>query len=125
MIATLKSRRSLVGLVLVVIAANGAFWGFRYFSDPTVGQAGVRTDQVMVVADAFSPPVIEVPVGTEVTWTFADVEEHNVIFDGFGSNVLLTGTYSHTFEAAGEFPYVCTLHPLSMKGRVIVTDPSE
>jgi plastocyanin len=115
------SRRLLVGLVAAIVLVNAAFWGSRYFDDPTVGLAGVSTDRVMVVADAFSPSVIEVPVGTEVTWTFADTEEHNVIFDGFGSNVELTGSYRHTFETAGEYPYVCTLHPLSMKGRVIVT----
>lgn len=116
-----QRRRQLLGLVAAIVLVNAAFWGFRYFNDPTVGQSGVSTDRVMVVADAFSPSVIEVPVGTEVTWTFADTEEHNVIFDGFGSNVELAGSYRHTFETAGEFPYVCTLHPLSMKARVIVT----
>jgi plastocyanin len=120
-VAIPQHRRQLLGLVAAIVLVNAAFWGFRYFNDPTVGQSGVSTDRVMVVADAFSPAVIEVPVGTEVTWTFADTEEHNVIFDRFGSNVELTGSFRHIFETAGEFPYVCTLHPLSMKGRVIVT----
>jgi plastocyanin len=106
---------------LAVLAVNAAFWGYRYLADPTAGQAGTRTNQVTIVGSSFSPAVVEVPVGSEVTWTFADTEEHDVIFDDFGSNVELTGSYSHTFQTAGEYPYVCTLHPLSMKGRVIVT----
>jgi plastocyanin len=27
----------------------------------------------------------------------------------------------HTFDVAGEFPYVCSLHPRDMRGRVVVT----
>lgn len=114
-------RRLVVRLVALIVVANAAFWGLRYFDDPTVGQAGVQTDLVTIADSAFSPAVIRVAAGTEVTWMFADDEEHNVVFDDFSSNVELGGTYRHTFDTPGEFPYVCTLHPLSMKGRVIVT----
>lgn len=119
--APVRSKRPFLRLVLGGVIIAAAFFGYRYFDDPTVGVAGVATDQVTVVNSAFSPPVIRVPAGTEVVWTFADTDEHNVVFDEFSSNVELAGTYSHTFEAEGEYPYVCTLHPLSMKGRVIVT----
>lgn len=120
MIAVNRSRR-VVGLVALIVVANAAFWGFRYFDDPTVGEAGVQTDLVTIADTAFSPAVIRVAARTEVTWMFADEVEHNVVFDGFSSDVELGGTYRRTFETPGEYAYVCTLHPLSMKGRVIVT----
>lgn len=91
--------------------------------DPTTGQPGVATDRVEVDDLAFAPAVIEVPADTEVTWTFTDTVEHNVAFDHCGSDVLRQGDYHHTFVDPGEHPYVCTLHPLSMKGRVIVESP--
>jgi plastocyanin len=28
---------------------------------------------------------------------------------------------SHTFDSAGEFAYMCSLHPRDMRGRVVVT----
>jgi plastocyanin len=120
-VAPVRSKRPVLRLLLGGLVVVAAFYGYRYFGDPTVGVVGVVTDQVTVVDSAFSPAVIRVPTGTEVEWTFADTEEHNVVFDEFSSHVELTGTYVHTFEAEGEYPYVCTLHPLSMKGRVIVT----
>ena len=28
---------------------------------------------------------------------------------------------THTFDTAGEFDYLCSLHPKDMRGRVVVT----
>jgi len=79
---------------------------------------GITT--VEVRDNNFRPAVIQVPAGTEVTWDFTGRQPHNVIGDGWGSDVLSTGTYSHRFEAPGTFDYTCTLHG-NMDGRVIVT----
>ena len=70
----------------------------------------------------FLPPTITVPVGTTVRWVNRDEETHTVTFDtgNFGSAGLDLGEeYSHTFTAAGEYPYTCDLHPF-MQGKVIV-----
>lgn len=67
----------------------------------------------------FRPRVIQVPVGTEVTWEFVGRALHNVVGGGFQSELHRDGTFSHTFTAAGSFDYVCTLHA-GMTGRVIV-----
>ena len=68
----------------------------------------------------FLPPAIEVPPGTEVTWRFVDGSvPHNVKGDGFVSENLSRGTFSHRFPQAGEYRYTCTLHA-GMDGRVVV-----
>jgi hypothetical protein len=65
------------------------------------------------------------PVGTSVTWTFADSEEHNVvsIANSFGMSPLqLSGQFSHTFVTAGTFGYVCSVHSADMSGYQIVVE---
>ena len=60
--------------------------------------------------------------GTEVTWTWADGSvQHNVTFaDGPASTTKSSGTYARTFDVAGSFPYLCTIHGASMSGTVVV-----
>ena len=69
----------------------------------------------------FSPPAIQVPAGTTVTWHFDDgAVPHNVTGKGFASPNLKNATWSHRFTAAGTFTYRCTLHA-NMVGRVVVS----
>jgi plastocyanin len=103
----------------------------RWIANPT-GQAAVATTSVLVRGDrfqnhVFDPPVIRVPVGSTVTWTFADrgaqgigeLDEHNVVGNGFVSPVLTDGTWSHTFDRPGTYRYLCTLHAY-MDGQIEV-----
>ena len=72
----------------------------------------------------FTPNVITVTVGTEVTWVNNDDFIHTVTADdlAFGSGALrVQADFRHTFEAAGEFNYFCAIHP-SMRGTVVVTE---
>ena len=87
--------------------------------------APVETTEVTAAKSyKFDPQVIEVEVGSEVTWTNEDDFPHNVHF--------LTGndeTYdlpigesaSVTFDEAGDFYYECSLHPQQMRAKVIVS----
>ena len=71
----------------------------------------------------YSINVLEVPVGTTVTWTNQDSIIHTVtaVDESFDSGFLREGeTWSHTFEEPGEFEYLCTPHPC-MRARVFVT----
>ena len=66
----------------------------------------------------FLPYYVSVDVGDTVTWYNADTAAHTVtsgagIPDGiFDSSLFMAGTsFSHTFSQAGEYPYVCMVHP--------------
>lgn len=59
--------------------------------------------------DTFSPADVTVNVGEAVTWTFA--KKHNVYGTGWASPDQASGTsWSHTFDKAGDYKYICTLH---------------
>ena len=70
----------------------------------------------------FDPASITIKVGTTVTWTNQESATHSVVAsDGsWESPSLNTGdTFSHTFDKAGTFEYVCGFHS-RMMGTVIV-----
>jgi plastocyanin len=71
---------------------------------------------------AFSPAALSVPVGAKVTWTFDDAAQHTVKADdgSFSSAPLNNGkTYSFTFNKAGAYHYICTIHQY-MTGTITV-----
>jgi len=71
----------------------------------------------------FKPKDVTVSVGESVTWTNTGKvkEGHTVTGNGFDSGVLKKGdTYTHRFDSAGTFDYVCTIHP-NMRATVTVT----
>lgn len=89
---------------------------------PKVPQASTGTNAVTIQGFAFDPSTTEVPMGTEVTWTNADPTAHTVTADNgsFDSGPLdQGGTFSMTFNEAGEVTYACAIHP-TMKGTVTV-----
>jgi plastocyanin len=105
----------LVAAALLASCAGGGAGGHDAASHPPV--KGVTT----VVANqfSFSPAAIEVPAGTEVTWSFQDgLVSHDVEGDSWGSGEpQRSGTFRRTFDQPGTYDYVCTLHP-QMTGRV-------
>ena len=75
----------------------------------------------------FHPAVIHVSRGGSVTWKWEDADigtAHNVTSTGAtsfaSSTTKTTGNYTITFNAAGTYAFECTIHPLSMQGKVIV-----
>jgi plastocyanin len=89
---------------------------------PVVSVSPVATDQVAIVNFAFSPAVITIRAGTTVTWTNQDQDAHTVAITGAAVSEGLQNadTYAHTFDQAGTFTYICSIHPY-MRGVVIVT----
>ena len=90
------------------------------------GGAGADTSgKGVVLRDiAFKPERISVKKGDTVTWRFQDKGiPHNVVADdgSFKSDTKDSGTFEHSFDTAGSFPYTCTVHPDTMKGTVQVS----
>jgi amicyanin len=71
----------------------------------------------------FNPAEVTIKAGDTVTWVNDDSVGHDVTGDDFKSGkpgAMQNGdTFEHTFEKAGTFDYVCTVHP-GMKGTVRV-----
>ena len=71
---------------------------------------------------AFAPKDIVIEAGQTVIWTNDDGAPHGLTYkDGAkGADLLLPGTqFSRSFETAGTYDYVCSVHPF-MAGRVVV-----
>ena len=78
--------------------------------------------EVAIEGFAFKPAVLNIPVGTTVTWYNSDSVIHTVTSRDkvFDSGSLSGGkTFSYTFEQKGTFEYYCIHHPY-MEGKVIV-----
>jgi len=78
----------------------------------------------------FIPSTVIIVVGETVTWSNDDTAAHTVTsgtnadgIDGkFDSSLWMAGAeFSHTFDAAGAYPYLCMVHPW-MVGTVIVAN---
>lgn len=99
------------------------FFAWSALTDPRRGETAVATTVVGVSDNAFTPYVIEVETGTEVTFDFVGAIAHDVSFDDdVESPDMVSGTYARSFDEAGVYDFVCTIHPLSMRGRVIAVD---
>ena len=87
------------------------------------GPAPVRkTVRVTIDNFSFTPAILTVPAGTQVTWINHDDVPHTVVSTGgrFRSGALDTdGRFSYTFTTRGTYAYFCSVHPM-MTAKVIV-----
>jgi plastocyanin len=68
---------------------------------------------------------LQVPVGATVTWENRDSAPHDATADddSWETETLEDGdSGSVTFNEAGSWDYICTIHP-SMKARITVVEP--
>ena len=121
---TYRTFRVLVSVVaLFALAACGG--GAPDAADDAGGDSAAGgTESVTIKDNTFSPADVTVAAGSTVTWTSNDTVPHTVAFDDDGatdSEELNEGdTHSVTFDTAGEYSYVCTIHP-DMKAKVTVS----
>lgn len=105
-------------LTLVVGASCG---GDSDEESTGTAQAGKNT--VVIKDIAFKPSRLFVETGDTVTWLFDDKGiPHDVVAEdeSFKSETQDSGTFRHTFDTPGSFPYKCSIHPSEMKGTVDV-----
>jgi plastocyanin len=82
-------------------------------ADTPASETGTE-NEVTIAGFSFDPGVLEVKVGTKVTWTNVNSTGHTVTSDTgvFGSSSLReNASFSFTFDEAGDFPYHCGFHP--------------
>lgn len=115
-------KRILAAAALAVALAGCGSSSKKSASATTTPQAGPPPAATIVLKNiSFNPKDVTVKVGDTVEWKFDDgAVAHNVSGPDFKSSVQTSGTFRHTFTAAGQVKFECTLHP-GMTGTVEVS----
>jgi plastocyanin len=93
------------------------------FADPPLAAPAAPAATVHIKNFAFVPPLLNVTVGTSVTFVNDDQEPHTATAadKSFDSAALDTNeSWHHTFVKPGTCAYFCEMHPY-MKGTLVVT----
>jgi plastocyanin len=102
---------------LMLVAASVAMAAWM-----AAGAVLAADGSVTIANFAFDPATVTVNVGDGVTWTNQDGTAHTATA-GDGSfdtaNIAAGGSATVTFDTAGTFAYVCSIHP-QMAGTVVV-----
>lgn len=69
----------------------------------------------------FKPEDVKIAVGETVRWVWGGGVQHDVKGPDFESGVQTKGNFEHTFDAAGSFEVICTVHPTTMKATIEVS----
>jgi plastocyanin len=112
------------GRLLPALAAAAALSCSGSSSPSEPGDGGATGPTVTVSNNSFAPATLEVPVNSTVTWQWnSGGIEHNVTFETAPSSGNRTsGSFPRTFQTAGTYAYVCTIHAAQgMSGVVNVT----
>ena len=105
-----------LAVLLTALAVLAAGCGGDEDAEPVA-----TTEVQMAKSYRFEPKAISVEAGDTVTWTNDDNFTHTVHVDGREDHKVDKGdSFSLTFEKAGTYHYVCTLHSQDMEGEVIV-----
>lgn len=88
------------------------------------GTTPQRTATVTIPDEVFSPDSVTIAAGGTVTWENLD-GNHTVTAEdrSWDSGVFDSGRFQHTFPSAGQYGYLCLLHP-DMRGTVRVVGSS-
>jgi amicyanin len=108
-----------------------AYPGYRQPARPQIQDSAPASDQaatakghrIDISGMRFSPAVLKVKAGDQVTWAQRDSMPHRLISsdgESVDSPTLGRGQqYSQRFDEPGTYEYVCSIHP-SMRGTVEV-----
>ncbi|HJU65425.1 MAG TPA: plastocyanin/azurin family copper-binding protein [Gemmatimonadaceae bacterium] len=115
-----------IAMVIAVAGCGGSGYGGDESDDPAgPNPTPVQSATVQATPQLqFTPTPVNLLVGGTVTFSFG-ATAHNVLFDATaGAPASIPGSNANTsiarsFPTAGNFRYVCDLHP-GMTGRVVV-----
>jgi plastocyanin len=97
-------------------------------SAPAAGGGGCTTASeagavsVGIENFAFAPADVTAAVGETITWTNSDSAPHTATLDDGAcdtGNIAQNASAGLVFDAAGTYPYHCTIHP-NMKGTITI-----
>jgi plastocyanin len=111
---------AVVGVATVVPLSGTASAGGGCHRGPTQGSG----DQVNMVKACFTPSVLRVDPGTEVTFTNKEPLVHNVSAAyewGHYEDMMQGDSFTATFTEEGIYPFACNYHA-GMTGAVVVGD---
>jgi len=111
-------RNRFIVLALACVAASTAFTPAVVAAAPA---AKPVTHTVTIEGTQFAPASLTVNRGDTVVWVNKDPFPHTATAKGvFDSKIIAAGkSWRYKATRAGEFQYVCTLHP-TMKGTLAV-----
>jgi plastocyanin len=120
-------RGLLAGLGALAISAPGLACGGGDDQDSSAAPSTTATGSasapgaVEMFDFGFDPNTAMIAAGEDVTWENIGETLHNVKGKGFFSDGMEPGdTFEHEFAKAGVYDYLCTLHPDTMRGTVVV-----
>ena len=99
--------RATVGVLLSLLVLLAACGGSEAAEPVELSES----DTILTGDDFFDPEHAVVEAGATVTWEWDGNRPHNVVGEGFESDVLTgDGSFQHTFDEPGMYEYTCTLH---------------
>ncbi len=113
-----------IAMAVVSIGAAAAWAGSGESNTLDDEVTGAEVVVVSIVDFRFDQDDLEVPVGTTVRWVNDDSFAHSVVAgdNSFLSDTLEAGdVFDVVFESAGQFDYICGLHP-SMTATISVVE---
>lgn len=114
------TRRALAPVLLAAgLLAAGATACSSESAGASAGDVAVAGTAVEVRDNDYTPSKLQVQTGQVVTWTWTGRNPHDVSFGDIASAVQKSGTFTRTFDEAGEFSYKCRVHP-GMRGTIVV-----
>lgn len=107
-------------IAVLVVVSFGAYFIFRP-KESVAPTSNISQPNTVTIKDfSFSPEILTITAGTQVTWKNEDSATHSIKSETFNSTILNQGdTFVFTFSEKGEFNYSCGLHP-DMKGKIVV-----
>ena len=115
------SKPLVLGLAAVPLCVIGAALPAAA-SGPDAGASA--TKRVTVGDDFFRKRSVTIDSGDTVRWRWVGRNSHNVTVRRgprkFNSSTKSSGSYSKRLRRRGTYRYVCTVHPDSMRGKVVV-----
>ena len=124
-------RNNIIAIVAISFTVVGALWGIGNLLNAPEESAGKNVEGVLLIAenDVFNKtnPDIQatVDIPKKISILNKDFRRHDFIVDGLNINTAYLST-EQSFTTAiasrvpGTFEYYCSLHPDTMRGRILI-----